>query len=391
MSTEVLVAGGGIGGLAAALACARSGWTPRVLEQAAAFREIGAGIQLGPNAVRLLTAWGLGAALDAVASRPRAIRSRRADTGAELARLPLDDFEARYGAPYCTVHRADLHGVLLAACEAAGLPLQLASRVEQVHETGNGVRCTAGGTSFEGDLLVAADGVWSALRDHVPAAPAPRFTGDVAYRAMAPQDALPAPLRSTEVTAWLGRDLHAVVYPVRGGALLNVVLVTAGRDSAAREWDEAASAADLQAACAGACPALRAVLEAMPQWRTWPLYGTPPVPGSQAMANGRIALLGDAAHPMRPYLAQGAGMAIEDAAELGRVLALVGASGLEVPSALQRYAASRWQRCARVQARASRNGRIFHAQGPLRWARDVSLRLAGGRLMDVPWLYGQSS
>jgi salicylate hydroxylase len=157
------------------------------------------------------------------------------------------------------------------------------------------------------------------------------------------------------------------------------------------DWDHAGLAVDVQAGLAGQCPELLALVEAMPVWRLWTLCERPPMHSPDQMASGRVALLGDASHPMRPYLAQGAGMAIEDAAELGRCLSGVVRPLADVPLALRHYALQRWERNARVQARAVRNGHIFHATGPLRLARDLSLKLLGQRLLDVPWLYGESS
>jgi salicylate hydroxylase len=241
----------------------------------------------------------------------------------------------------------------------------------------------------EGDALVAADGVWSRLRQVVAGEGAPRFTGHVAYRALARQSDLPQSLRASDVTVWLGPMLHLVRYPVRGGEWLNVVCLVEGRlQGDPRSWDEKAALADLQSAMGPVCAPARELVAAMPQWRLWALNGRAPVRGAHEMARGRIALLGDAAHPMLPYLAQGAGMALEDARELERVLAVADGRVLDVPTALQRYALSRWQRCARVQERALRNGRIFHAGGPLRLARNAAIRMGGERVLDVPWLYG---
>jgi salicylate hydroxylase len=203
------------------------------------------------------------------------------------------------------------------------------------------------------------------------------------------QDALPQALRTTRVTAWLGPRLHVVQYPLRRGELMNVVAIRHGTPPADLEtWDHGANAQELEAALAGTCTALqdlvRAVSQAGSGWRLWPLLDRPPIAGPHEMARGLVALLGDAAHPMRPYLAQGAGMAIEDAAELQRALAM---HDLDVPLRLRRYALNRWQRNARVQERSRRNGTIFHATGPLRWGRDMALRLLGERILDVPWLY----
>ena len=180
-----------------------------------------------------------------------------------------------------------------------------------------------------------------------------------------------------------------VQYPVRRGELQNLVVIIEGpAPDDLDTWDHSANAADLESALAGTCTALQDVVRGVPAagggWRLWPLADRPPLRAPAQMAQGLVALCGDAAHPMRPYLAQGAGMAIEDAAELESALSM---HDLEVPLRLRRYALNRWQRAARVQARSLRNGRIFHAMGLMRWGRDLSMRLLGERLLDQPWLY----
>lgn len=391
MTAHALIAGGGIGGLAAALACARALCDVHLYEQADAFSEVGAGVQLGPNAVRRLFCFGLGAALDAVAARPARLSVCSAISGRELAALPLNpDMAARHGAPYCTVHRADLHGLLLAAlAQEDRVRLRTASPVRSVGQDAGCVRLTvAADMEVEGDLLVGADGLWSTVRQQVLGDGAATPSGHVAYRSLVAQQALPAALRSQQVTAWLGPRLHVVAYPVRRGELLNVVAIVQGQPRGqAQDWDQSAVAAELQAAMGVTCAGVRDLVQAMPSWRLWVLNARAPVAGTQAMVQGRVALLGDAAHPMLPYLAQGAGMAIEDAAELGSLLTMTSAAALDVPLALSRYALNRWQRVARVQARSLRNGRIFHATGAVQAARDLSLRLLGPRILDVPWLY----
>lgn len=392
---EALIAGGGIGGLACALACARSGVRVRLYEQAAAFGEVGAGVQLGPNAVRVLQGWGLAPGLDAVAARPQALQVMRADTGERLATLPLGAaMLQRYGAPYLTVHRADLHRLLLDAVAAHDtVALRTGCTVQAVAQTADAVQLQLDGLAVEGDLLVGADGVWSRVRDAWPGNEPARYTGHLAWRALLRQADLPAALRTQDVTAWLGPRLHVVHYPVRGGEWLNIAgFIEGPRPPDLANWDIApadlaAEAGGLPAALRAAAPPLRALAEAVPHWRLWALCGRAPVPGADALVRGRVALLGDAAHPMLPYLAQGAGMAIEDAAELARALAM---GDIELPLRLKRYALNRWQRVARVQQRALRNGHIFHAGGPLRLARDASLRLLGPRLLDMPWLYGHA-
>ncbi|MBS0426756.1 MAG: FAD-dependent monooxygenase [Proteobacteria bacterium] len=397
MTLQILIAGGGIGGLAAALALAQQGHRAEVLEQAEAFGEVGAGIQLGPNVTRRLRALGLHEGLARITARPEMLRVRSAHDGLELARLPFGDaFRRRYGAPYLCVHRADLHALLLdavrAGTAAAQVGLHTDARVLRVSTRGGEAVCAEGSRAraWEGDALVGADGLWSHVRTAlVDNDPPPLATGHTAWRALVPQADLPAALRSTRVEVWLGARLHAVAYPVRGGDWLNVVVLAEtappGDVQRAQDWDQAASLASLQQATGRTSPQLQALLEAMPAWRAWSLHDRPPLTGAGQMANERIALLGDAAHPMLPYLAQGAGMAIEDAMALAE--ALKGVARAEVPAALARYAEARWARNARVQARARRNGEIFHATGPMRLGRDLALRLGGAKVLDVPWLY----
>ena len=395
MTRQALIAGGGIGAMAAALAAARAGWEVRLYEQADAFSEVGAGIQLGPNATRLLHGWGLARALSQVAAFPEQLSVRSASKGHELGRLMLGSrCSERYGAPYATLHRGDLHTLLLASVSGRGeVHLNLNAPVAGFTNTAEGVQVAlADGHRVEGDVLIGADGLWSVVRKQVLADAPAQPTGHLAYRALVRQTDLPLALRSQQVTVWLGPRLHVVSYPVRAGELLNMVVILHGDPPADMEdWDHACLAADVLAGLQGQCSELLALVEAMPSWRLWTLCERPPMHSPDQMANGRVALLGDAAHPMRPYLAQGAGMAIEDAAELGRCLSGVIRPLADVPLALRHYALQRWERNARVQARAARNGQIFHATGPLRLARDLSLRLLGKRLLDVPWLYGDSS
>jgi salicylate hydroxylase len=391
MHTDVLIAGGGIGGLAAGLACSRAGCHVRLYERADTFHEVGAGIQMGPNVTRVLQAWGLDAALRQAAAYPDSLQVRHALSGAELGVLRLGQAAVqRYGAPYATIHRADLQQLLLNALQQRdAVWLHTGKTVSRYVETSGAVGLSLDdGLDVEGDALIAADGLWSRVREQLLGDGPPRMAGHLAYRALVRQSDLPLSLRSQQVTAWLGPRLHVVAYPVRGGEWLNVVVIVHGQvQGGLEDWDHGANAADLRAALGHACPELQALIEAMPVWRLWVLCDRPPVRSADQMARGHVALLGDAAHPMRPYLAQGAGMAIEDAAELARQVALVDGV-LDVPTLLQRYALNRWQRNARVQARSIRNGEIFHLEGPMAWARDVSLRLLGERLLDVPWLYG---
>jgi salicylate hydroxylase len=287
-----------------------------------------------------------------------------------------------------TIARADMHSLLLGAVRAqGGVDLHLDSRVIGITQNEQGVRVeTVQDQVFEAPLLLGADGLWSMVRKQVVENDvAPRVTGHLAFRAMLPQSALPASLRTQVVTAWMGPNFHAVHYPVRSGEWLNVVCIVHGKVSGdPQSWDHSANAHELRSRMAQARGPLRDLIYAIDQWRLWPLTDRLPMASAAEHAKGRIALLGDAAHPMRPYLAQGAGMAIEDAAALAACLA---ETPDQVPQALTRYANLRWQRNARVQARAIRNGEIYHFKGLRQVGRDMALKLLGAKLMDVPWLY----
>ena len=390
--TQLLIAGGGIGGLAAALAGSRAGAQVRLFERAPAFSEVGAGIQLGPNVTRVLHAWGLAAVLDAVVAVPDRLQIRSAASGAELGVLRLGELvQVRYGSPYVTIHRGDLHAVLLAELTQRGeVTLNLESAVLSFTQDDKTVTARLqDGREAQGDLLVGADGGWSRVRQQLLNDGSPRPTGHLAYRALVRQSSLPQALRSQHVTAWLGPRLHMVQYPVRRGEWLNVVAFVHGQvEGDMQSWDHSANAAELQRHMALTCAPLKDLLNAIEHWRLWPLSIRAPMHGAHEHAQWRVALLGDAAHPMLPYLAQGAGMAIEDAAELGRILAAQPQGAPAGPEGLREYAAHRWHRNARVQARAIRNGEIFHATGPTRWGRDVAMKLLGEKLLDMPWLYG---
>jgi salicylate hydroxylase len=401
---QVVVAGGGIGGLAAALACARQGVPVQLLERTMQLSEVGAGIQIGPNVTRILQAWGLGDALAQVAAFPQRLQARDARTGQVLGSLRLGQrAQAMYGAPYATIHRADLQAMLHTAVQAAGVDVRLGQTVQGWRETADGLavntaedlavgaaderaRAAATASPLMAEALIGADGVWSAVRQQLLGDAPARFTGHLAYRALVAQADLPVHLRSDEVTVWMGPRLHVVHYPVRGGQWLNLVAIVHGdKPAQADAWDEAGHAQALMQAMGAVGKDLHERLASVPAWRQWALHDRAPMVGAHEMAQGRVALLGDAAHPMRPYLAQGAGMAIEDAQVLGQCL---GAETGSVAERLQAYAEQRWARNAQVQARAIRNGRIFHATGPVAWGRNVSMRLMGERVMDVPWLYG---
>ncbi|MFZ4480110.1 MAG: FAD-dependent monooxygenase [Rhodoferax sp.] len=387
MEKRVLIIGGGIGGLAAALACSRAGAGVELFESAREFNEVGAGIQLGPNVVSILQRWGLERALGAVAAFPDRLQVRSAVSGHALGGLRLGARAIeRYGARYATIHRADLHAMLLSELrQTDAVRLSLGSEVVAFEQHDSGVALQlASGLQASADLLLGADGLWSRVRQQLLNDGTPVATGHLAYRALVPQSSLPERLRSQSITAWLGPQLHVVQYPVRGGDWLNVVAVVHGHMLGDIEyWDHGANVVKLHRSMAQVCAPLHDLVHAIERWRLWGLSIRPPMRGPGEFGNGRVALLGDAAHPMLPYLAQGAGMAIEDAQALGQLLA----GDLAPPEALRQYAQARWQRNARVQARAIRNGQIFHAAGLMRWGRDAAMKLLGERLLAMDWLY----
>lgn len=386
----MVIAGAGIGGLAAAYALARQGLPVQVIERAEAFSEVGAGIQIGPNVTRILQAWGLNDALRAVAAFPKRLQARDACSGRTVGELPLGDrTQAVYGAPYACIHRADLHALLAQAALGAGAKVHLGHSLQQMQLQGDGVQMQGvrlDGSSWQmhTQALLGADGVWGQTRQAIGLKDAPRFAGQLAYRALVRQADLPAHLRTDQVTVWMGPKVHVVHYPVQAGQGQNIVAIVHGdKPNDPQDWDQAAVQNGLWAGMGAVCSPLRERLEAVPACRLWALHDRPPLTRAAQMAQGRVALLGDAAHPMRPYLAQGAGMAIEDA----HALAHCWAQDFSVEQRLAHYADQRWARNARVQTRSIRNGEIFHAQGPMALGRNLSLQLLGARLMDVPWLY----
>lgn len=400
MKQQVVIAGGGIGGLACALALSRAGVSVHLLEQAGAFSEVGAGLQLGPNAVRVLHEWDLLDELNACAAFPDALQVRDAHSARTLGRLRLGPLaRARYGEPYATVHRADLHELLLNAVQReSGARLRLDTRLVAYELAGDRVRVTCeDDTVIEGDALIGCDGLWSRVRAQMLGAQPTRVSGHLAYRGMVRATDLPERLRQNLVTAWLGPRLHVVHYPVRCGNWFNVVAVVEGMLGLGhggppgcdpQSWSHEAQTADLKWALGPACGELMRMIDAVSAWKLWALNDRAPMAGPNEHAQGRVALLGDAAHPLRPYLAQGAAMAIEDAWTLGRLLrSQPEGTTPDWPVLLQRFAQTRWQRNARVQSRSQRNGIIFHADGLLRWGRNTAMGLLGENLLDNPWLY----
>ena len=389
MSDEgpILIAGGGIGGLALALALARLGRASVVLERQRALSAAGAGIQLGPNAVRALQRLGLAEALQPWVGAPEAIEVFAAG-GRPLTRLPLGEWIAsRHGAPYWSVHRGDLHRVLAEAAAAERLievrsGFEVASVTQSADEVGVE---DAAGRAVSGPVLVGADGLWSAVRAALVPEAQPRPAGATATRTVIPA-ALAEGLSPRSVGLWLGADAHVVHYPVRAGAELAVTAI-AREAWQGRTWDAEADAEMLRRRLAPFHRRLTEVLVpgggADRAWRKWALNTLPALP---AWAHGRSVLIGDAAHPVLPYLAQGGALALEDAVALAACVA----AGADIRSALAAFHAQRAARARRVQAASRRQGRIYRLPPPQSWARNAVLALAPGPwlMAGFDWLYG---
>ncbi len=383
---RILIAGGGIGGLASALALAKTGVPVGVLEQANEFSEAGAGIQLGPNGVHVLRALGVADALAPHAVAPEGVHLFDARAGECLTTVPLGPMtEMRYGAPYWVVHRADLQKVLLAAVEANdNAAITRGFRVAQCLAEGQRVRVSSeSGSEAEGGALIGADGLRSRVRAAIRAGGEPVYSGKNAWRLTVPRDEAPAPMHQKAIGLWLSPQAHMVHYPVRGGAEVNVVIIV--DDPRTPEgWNVPAAADEFLQRLAGWPDSITAFLRTQSGWRRWALYDmTPP----RQWSVGRITLLGDAAHPVLPFLASGGILAIEDAAVLAR--ALSAAKG-DPETAFADYARKRRPRAARVQASSRRMGRIYHLGGVMRWSRNQFLTMQSQQnlLGRNDWLYG---
>ncbi len=384
-SLNLIVAGGGIGGLAAAFVLGRDGHAVTVLEQSAAFGEIGAGIQLGPNIFRMFESLGLTDAVSRVAWFPPAMGMNDVRTGEPVVRVPLGDTaRAAYGFPYGVIYRADLHQVLLDACrELPNVTLRTSSKVESFTQAAGGVTARlAGGEELSADALVGADGLWSRIRDAVVGDGKPRVSGHIAYRAVLRREQVPAHLWSDDVVLWGGEKTHLVHYPLRRGELFNLVAVFHS-NKYDEGWNTFGDTAELDERFAQAVPQVRELLGKIETWKMWVLCDREPVAN---WSDRRVTLLGDAAHPMLQYLAQGAGQAIEDAVVLGAALRRFGG---DVDQAFQKYQQARYLRTGRVQLTARFYGDIYHASGVTRELRNEMFR--SGResagFAGLKWMY----
>ena len=390
----IIVAGAGIGGLTAALSLAAKGFRVIVLEKAERLEEAGAGLQLSPNATRILVDLDLRSRLTPRAVTPEAINIMSARAGGEITRLPLGEAAGlRAGAPYWVMHRADLQGALQAAVnDHPSIDLRLGCQFEDVTSHAKGLTVVQRrGNARQQELamaLVGADGIWSAVRNHLFPEVQPQFSGLIAWRGTLDATTLPREYTAPRVQLWMGPDAHLVAYPISAGRQINVVAIVPGTWNRPG-WSAPGDANELKSAFAsqGWPATARMLIGAVDEWRRWALFTLPDL---GEWTDGAIALLGDAAHAMLPFAAQGAGMAIEDAAVLAKCLSeSPGDSIAGIPATLKRYGRLRRGRVLRVQRAARQQGRIYHLTGPLALARDLAIKAMGPERMLArqDWIY----
>ncbi len=389
---SVLVVGGGIGGLSAALCLARKNFAVTMLEKRDVFREVGAGLQISPNAGRILLELGLSEAMESHGVKPQCLDVFDGIEGSRLAHIPLNPFmQMQHGAPYYTISRTDLHQALAeAAMRHGNIDIHFDSHVTSVGFHGEKVAVTVNeNRDFDADVMIGADGVWSAVRKLVTGDGAAKYTGHTAWRAMIEADDAPENMRRAAVNLWLGEKTHLVHYPVCGGEKINIVAITESNWEK-EGWSHPGRVVDLMKHFSGWDNAPKEMLAAMGKPLKWALCGRQP--DYNWHGKGRVTLLGDAAHPMLPYLAQGAAMAIEDAWILADELG-AGISG-DPAISLRAYEKNRAPRTGRVQKSAFDNARLYHLDGTAKVARNIALRAAGAApglfMKRYNWLYGEN-
>ncbi len=393
---HVIISGAGVGGLTAALGLSRIGARVTVLERAPAFDEVGAGIQLSPNATRILQGWGVLDRLLPYALAPDSLRVRRARDGADLMGMPLGPLAAaRWGAPHLVMHRADLQRVLVERCaQSPGVTLLTDVEVLGFAPIPGGIQIGARQVGqhvrFDGDVLIGADGLRSPLRERLGLGlvDRPIYSGRTAWRAMIPGPLAPSTALRLETNLWLGARAHLVHYPLRAGDLVNLVAIVEdswrGEDQRDPWRSQEADPRILRNAFSGWTREARDLIGLAKDWRRWPLFDRNLAP---RWSLDRVVLLGDAAHPVLPFLAQGAALAIEDAAGLSRAFA---AHGRDVTAAISAYEKERMPRAADVTMASRRQGSIYHLGQPMAFARDTFMRCLEleGMMSRMDWLYG---
>lgn len=384
----IIVLGGGIGGTAAALALARKGRASIVLEQASDLGEIGAGIQMPPNAFKAFRSLGVLAAVQSVAAYPERLVLGDMLTGEPIYQSPIrEDFTRRFGFPYALMHRGDLLQILVDACRGSGLvTVHTSARMASFRDAGDRVIVeTERGDGYEGEAMIAADGLWSATRSALFGGETPRTDGYVVCRGVVPVEQIPEALYSHSVTMWGGPELDLFHYPLRRGEIYNIGASYRDSNLLAGAPGPIVSSGLLTSRFRDACPHVRELLRYIEPSRTWVLYDRPPI---KAWSTGRVALLGDAAHPTTIYISQGACMALEDAVNIAEMIERIP----DIAGAFRAYAAARYLRTARIQLTSCQFGEIYHASGVLRDLRNSLL--AGARpeaLCDaLEWIFGRA-
>ncbi len=383
----ILVAGGGIGGLAAALSLANRGFNVTVLEQASSLGEIGAGIQIGPNAFHALDHLGVGPAARAKAVYVDGLVLMDAISDERVCTIPLDQpFRDRYRNPYAVIHRADLHGVLLEGCrQHAGITLRTATRVVDYENTASGVvAITQHGERLQARALIGADGLRSLVRARLVGDGEPVVSGHTTYRSVIPTEQMPEELRWNAATLWAGPKCHIVHYPLQGWKVFNLV-ATVHTDAREAVAGEPVPTDLVRSSFAHVAARPQRIIQAAESWKRWVLCDREP---QETWIDGHAALLGDAAHPMLQYMAQGACMAMEDAVSLGRALA---EAGDDIPAGLEAYRRERLPRTTRLQLASRAMGEyVYHPDGARRLARNAWLGAKSPTdfYTSLDWLYG---
>ena len=386
-ANRFIIAGGGIGGLAAALGLAQKGRAVLVLEKAPELGEIGAGIQLGPNAFHAFDYLGVGEAARSMAVYIDKLRLMDALTSEEIMHIDLGEaFRKRFRNPYAVVHRGDLHGVFLRACRANPLiELKVSSEVVSYTQDGGGVTATlANGERHTGAALIGADGLWSNVRKQVVGDSPPRVSGHTTYRSVIPTEQMPEDLRWNAATLWAGPKVHLVHYPLSGWKVFNLV-ITSQNDAREPAAGVPVAKSDVMPWFAHVHPKARQIIDIGKDWKYWVLCDREPV---EAWVDGRVALLGDAAHPMLQYMAQGACMAMEDGVCLAH---MVEAYPDRIEAALQAYRARRVLRTTRVQLMSRAMGEhVYHPGGAHAELRNAVMRAKSQAdwYDTLQWLYG---